>query len=504
MNRSGLGFGALALGLLLSATLVACGGGNGKTGGKTDDAGGGGLGDGFIASGCQTVEDCVPNKCQTAKCNAATKMCQYTDRTCASDTSCPAETACSKSVCNPDDGTWTPTPTNEMMACTTTSKDPGTCTSGSCAAVPTCYASSSFKSVSCDSGSSSVNTDTNDPSMSSAKAAVSSYTCAPNELGPEVGYKIYTNPSTLPDNDVTVTLKLTDASGVVLADQTGVDLDLIILTDTCASTSTCANPAAGTAFQGITTGTSAERVVFHADHSKTYYAVVDGKDLNQVGNYVIEVESCGQCTATTPAQTLSCNMTMPVSASTATGTKRLTNYMCADSTNPVLAGNEIPFLFKDDSGTSHTVKATLTSASQPATLLAVSQNYYGECDPTDCIASSVTTNNTATVSFSSGSTFSFTRNWIIVDTQNTTDSMFGLQVDCPPPIVVPSTWKCSSTYYGAGDGCDCGCGAVDPDCADAKATSCKYCAESGSCYTSTSISDCPGKINPTNNGICTP
>jgi hypothetical protein len=25
-------------------------------------------------------------------------------------------------------------------------------------------------------------------------------------------------------------------------------------------------------------------------------------------------------------------------------------------------------------------------------------------------------------------------------------------------------WSCSESYYGTGDGCDCGCGAVDPDC----------------------------------------
>lgn len=28
----------------------------------------------------------------------------------------------------------------------------------------------------------------------------------------------------------------------------------------------------------------------------------------------------------------------------------------------------------------------------------------------------------------------------------------------------PSDWMCPASSYGAGDGCDCGCGAVDPDC----------------------------------------
>ncbi len=439
MNRSGLGFGALAFGLLLSATLVACGGGTGGTGGKTD-GGGNGLGDGFIASGCDTVKDCVPNKCQTAKCNAATKMCQYTDRTCASDTTCPAETACSTSVCNVDDGTWQPTPTNDGMACTTSTKAPGMCSSGSCAAIPTCYGSNSFASIACDSGSSSLTRDSNDPSLSSAAATVSSYACAPNELGPEVGYRISTDSSLTTDFDVTVSLKLTDANGVVLADQTGVDLDLIILADVCAGTSACANPAAGAAFQGITTGTSAERVTFRADHSKKYYAVVDGKNLNQIGNYVLEVESCGQCAAKSTSQLVSCNMSVAVQASTSTGTNLLNNYTCVGATNPVvLAGNEIPFLFKDESGVARTVNASISGATSPATLLAISESYYGACNPQDCLGAQASSGGSASVSFATSSSGSFKRYWLLVDTPSTADSTFGLSLDCPA--------YCSSSDY---------------------------------------------------------
>ena len=33
---------------------------------------------------------------------------------------------------------------------------------------------------------------------------------------------------------------------------------------------------------------------------------------------------------------------------------------------------------------------------------------------------------------------------------------------CEP---MPRAWVCSSIIYGSGDGCDCGCGAADPDCA---------------------------------------
>ena len=35
---------------------------------------------------------------------------------------------------------------------------------------------------------------------------------------------------------------------------------------------------------------------------------------------------------------------------------------------------------------------------------------------------------------------------------------------------IPDGWTCEPGYYGATDGCDCDCGAVDPDCSDPEAT----------------------------------
>lgn len=63
---------------------------------------------------------------------------------------------------------------------------------------------------------------------------------------------------------------------------------------------------------------------------------------------------------------------------------------------------------------------------------------------------------------------------------------------------VPPEWACDSSYYAANDGCDCGCGASDPDCADQSVGSCDYCAEAGSC----SATECPGTINPADNSTC--
>jgi cysteine-rich repeat protein len=63
---------------------------------------------------------------------------------------------------------------------------------------------------------------------------------------------------------------------------------------------------------------------------------------------------------------------------------------------------------------------------------------------------------------------------------------------------VPASWACSTSYYGSQDGCDCGCGAPDPDCTDNTAASCDYCQDTGSCGNGS----CPANINPTSNDTC--
>jgi len=59
-------------------------------------------------------------------------------------------------------------------------------------------------------------------------------------------------------------------------------------------------------------------------------------------------------------------------------------------------------------------------------------------------------------------------------------------------------WTCYPSYYGGSDGCDCGCGSIDPDCSDQTVSSCDSCAAMGSCAEGL---DC-SIIHPTNNGIC--
>lgn len=68
-------------------------------------------------------------------------------------------------------------------------------------------------------------------------------------------------------------------------------------------------------------------------------------------------------------------------------------------------------------------------------------------------------------------------------------------------VCYPAAWTCDPVYYNSGlqSDCDCGCGVLDPDCTDALSTSCDYCNDVGSC--AENGMDC-STINPTNNAVC--
>ena len=66
----------------------------------------------------------------------------------------------------------------------------------------------------------------------------------------------------------------------------------------------------------------------------------------------------------------------------------------------------------------------------------------------------------------------------------------------------PMGWTCLPAFYDAADGCDCGCGVIDPDCAgDATVEACTYCSGSGSCGDPNELG-CPANINASDNSIC--
>jgi hypothetical protein len=67
----------------------------------------------------------------------------------------------------------------------------------------------------------------------------------------------------------------------------------------------------------------------------------------------------------------------------------------------------------------------------------------------------------------------------------------------------PPEWTCAAEYFDQGDGvCDCGCGVVDPDCANALVGSCDVCHDASDGGCNTDGLDCPGSIAPANNAGC--
>ncbi len=73
----------------------------------------------------------------------------------------------------------------------------------------------------------------------------------------------------------------------------------------------------------------------------------------------------------------------------------------------------------------------------------------------------------------------------------------GEEDDVGPVLPPPKEWTCPGGFYSADDGCDCGCGAVDPDCPNPTAAACTYCDGPGACSTSCD------EIDANNNAVCT-
>ena len=51
-------------------------------------------------------------------------------------------------------------------------------------------------------------------------------------------------------------------------------------------------------------------------------------------------------------------------------------------------------------------------------------------------------------------------------------------------------WSCDPRFQGAGDGCDCGCGAIDPDCTGTQLGDCDYFFCGADAFAAGSIADC--------------
>jgi len=70
----------------------------------------------------------------------------------------------------------------------------------------------------------------------------------------------------------------------------------------------------------------------------------------------------------------------------------------------------------------------------------------------------------------------------------------------PQNNAVCSVWTCAPQLYDGNNGCDCGCGILDPDCLDATVASCTTCANADSCSPTGTCAD----IESTYNAHCRP
>ncbi len=63
----------------------------------------------------------------------------------------------------------------------------------------------------------------------------------------------------------------------------------------------------------------------------------------------------------------------------------------------------------------------------------------------------------------------------------------------------PANWNCAERLYHDGSVCDCGCGEIDPDCTSGGLDACDKCNSPGSC----SVLACPGLVDTEHNSRCT-
>jgi len=80
---------------------------------------------------------------------------------------------------------------------------------------------------------------------------------------------------------------------------------------------------------------------------------------------------------------------------------------------------------------------------------------------------------------------------------------------CPDDCVVevPTTWTCDEAWYGTLDGCDCNCGALDPDCdLGQEVFNCEFgetCGPEGTCVPALSLCDCQSGVHANRVGAWT-
>jgi hypothetical protein len=75
------------------------------------------------------------------------------------------------------------------------------------------------------------------------------------------------------------------------------------------------------------------------------------------------------------------------------------------------------------------------------------------------------------------------------------------RVDSADNTVCEAVWECDPSFYGTGDGCDCGCGLMDPDCDSALGSACRYCEL---CIGTDDNCASNPAVDPNHNALCAP
>jgi hypothetical protein len=338
-------------------------------------------------------------------------------------------------------------PANDNTSCTDSTGEPGACKAGMCQPVPTCGTSSSYPlNLGCGT---TPTPHSNQPGTTDVTSIIDSYPCAPTEPGPEVAYTFKTGSA---DQDVTVYLHPSTPMGTTAA-PVDKDLDLIVLDGTCTATSACMNKTVNGATQGVTAGTGYEWVTFHATADHTYYLVVDSKDMTQVTTFSLEVAACGLCQPG-PGSVVKCNTSMYV-GNTGNGTSVLgngmTKYQCPLNDGSGLSGSvsapgpEQAFLLSAEAPVNEVVHLSVSNGSNPFKIVALPNAWSGECAPSSCTQMATSTgsppNTTASLTMNVSPN---SKNWVVVDTDVSTATTFGLQYSCDPYCVPLKSIYCSS------------------------------------------------------------
>ena len=428
------------------------------------------LDDANLQAGCATDSECDKgNQCVTATCDPATHTCVYADVTCTGG-------ACTTPTCDPKSGCGT-LPANEGKSCPAGGNAPGLCKVGTCLPIPRCWDATQAVVGHLDcSTTGSVSTNSNDVFGIGVTNNIDTYTCAANETAPEVAYQFVNNGTD--DLDITATLTILGASGpdggapdggaadagatdaaadpadggAPDAGASGIDLDLIVLEDSCLANAACVNPPlpGGGGFQGISIDAGEESVTFRARAGKRYFLVVDGKSGSSA-SYRLRITACGRCQPT-GTNRLSCNQSMPIAGDTSKGTAVIDSYTCSGGAGPQTlsaAGNEQVFVFTSEAPVAAGVRATVLGAQAPITLAAMPVGANLACAPAQCLAGvmspETTSPYTASLDFiaTPASPTAPSDYWLSVDTQAVRDTTYGLVFECLPYCVKSGALDCT-------------------------------------------------------------